>query len=414
MTMTSTDPVMLNDKARAVTLKLLAYCQRNDWAGYDPYDALNSRVFKALPFLNFKLPRLVLTQGLKRSPINFRRLLLVPKGQNPKAIALFLSALVELSRIGLANQEDIDRMVERLASIRSAGTSYWCWGYNFPWQMRNEIVPAGAPNLVGTSFAANSLLDAYEQCGDIRCMRMAVSAAQYVLDVLYWTHSGSVAGFRYPLPTAAFQVPVHNANFLGAALLCRVYKQTGEGKYLDAALRVARYSATEQLVDGSWRYGEASSQKWIDNFHTGYNLCALQSVGRYAETQEFEPCVRRGFKFYQDHFFREDGAAKYFHNRTYPIDIHSVAQSVITLLDLQDYDPSSVSLARRVFDWAMNHMWDDRGFFYYRVLRSCTVRTSYMRWSQAWMLLAISALLTDQPPVVGKVQRYNSTAMAKI
>jgi len=26
-------------------LKLLAYCKANEWAGYDPYDALNSRVF---------------------------------------------------------------------------------------------------------------------------------------------------------------------------------------------------------------------------------------------------------------------------------------------------------------------------------------------------------------------------------
>ena len=29
---------------------LLAYCRANDWAGYDPYDALNSELFKALPF----------------------------------------------------------------------------------------------------------------------------------------------------------------------------------------------------------------------------------------------------------------------------------------------------------------------------------------------------------------------------
>jgi len=37
----------------------------------------------------------------------------------------------------------------------------------------------------------------------------------------------------------------------------------------------------------------------------------------------------------------------------------------------------------------MNHMWDERGFFYYRCLRLATIRTSYMRWTQAWMLLAL-------------------------
>ena len=41
----------------------------------------------------------------------------------------------------------------------------------------------------------------------------------------------------------------------------------------------------------------------------------------------------------------------------------------------------------------MKHMLDKRGFFYYRVLRLRTIRTSYMRWSQAWMLLALATLL---------------------
>ena len=43
-------------------------------------------------------------------------------------------------------------------------------------------------------------------------------------------------------------------------------------------------------------------------------------------------------------------------------------------------------------------MWDERGFFYYRVLRFGTIRTSYMRWSQAWMLLALATLLADERP----------------
>src|SRR2546422_6021555 len=59
------------------TRKLLAYCWANDWAGHDPYDALNSRVFTAMPVLDSRLPRLVITQILKRSPINVRGLMLI-------------------------------------------------------------------------------------------------------------------------------------------------------------------------------------------------------------------------------------------------------------------------------------------------------------------------------------------------
>lgn len=384
----------MESDVQAVTLKLLAYCQANDWAGYEPYDALNSRMFTALPFLNSKLPRLVLTQALKRSPINIRRPLLIGKTQNPKALAIFLSAFLKLSRVEVANNEGyVELMIDRLIALRSQGVPYWCWGYNFPWQTRTDLVPRWAPNLVCTTFAADALLGVYEQRQDSRCLKMAVSAAEYLLNELYWTDGKSVAGFGYPLPSVRNQV--HNANFLAAALLCRVYKYTNEKKFLGPALGVARYSAAQQHANGSWDYGEASSQRWIDNFHTGYNLSGLQSIGRYAETTEFESRIQRGFEFYRAHFFRKDGAVRYFHNRTYPIDTHCVAQSIITILEFKDLDPGALPLARSVFQWAMDHMWDDKGFFYYRVLRSCTIRTSYLRWTQAWMFLALSTLLSE-------------------
>jgi len=52
------EPINPTDsQLEAKILKLLAYCQANDWAGYDPYDAVNSRAFAALPFLNSRLPR---------------------------------------------------------------------------------------------------------------------------------------------------------------------------------------------------------------------------------------------------------------------------------------------------------------------------------------------------------------------
>jgi hypothetical protein len=404
-------PNDLKDLAVAIR-KLVDYCRANNWAGYDPYDALNSKAFLGLPLLNSRPVRLVLTQALKRSPINIRRLALVPKTQNPKAIALFLSAFLMLSRTDLADdQESLVRfMIDRLVALRSPGVSRWCWGYSFPWQGRAVLVAAGAPNLVCTTFVAGALLDAYEQRQESRCLQMAVRAAEYILDELYWS-DGFVAGFSYPLPSLRSQT--HNANLLASALLCRVYKHTGEEKFLAPALRVARCSAAKQHADGSWDYGEAPSQRWIDNFHSGYNLCALQSIGRDTGSSEFEPFIQRGLDFYRAHFFREDGAPRYFHNRTYPVDIHCVAQSVITLVALKDLDPANVPLACSVLDWAMNHMWDARGFFYYRVLRWATIRTSYMRWSQAWMLLAMATLLRAlgaevEPPLV-----EDSTTFAK-
>ena len=374
--------------------RLLAYCEANDWAGYDPYDALNSELFKSLPVLDRRVPRLVMTQALKRLPVNVRPLLRIPKTQNAKGLALVLASFVKLSKIGLLDRnERISEMVEQLAAHRSPDTPRWCWGYSFPWQTRTKVVPRGTPNLVCTIFVGNALLDAHEARREAGCLEMALGAAEYILQDLYWCEGTELAGFAYPLPSMRQQI--HNANLLAAAFFCRVSALSGEGRFREPAFEVARFSAAKQRNDGSWLYGELPIHQWVDNFHTGYNLCALRDLDRHAGTDEFETHVRRGLEFYRTHFFREDGAPRYFHNRTYPIDVHCVAQSIITLLVLKDLDRDNVRLAHAVFRWSMNCLWDERGYFYYQQLRWLTNRIPYMRWAEAWMLLALCSLLED-------------------
>jgi hypothetical protein len=376
------------------TLKLLAYCRANEWAGFDPYDALNSRVFKALLFLNFKLARLALTQGVKRCPINLRPILLVPKTPNPKGIALFLSSLTKLSKIGLIDgDKELYLMANMLLALRSPVEHYTCWGYNFDWQTRGELVPKGSPNIICSTFAANALLDANEKSQKSQWLDAAVSTADFILNRLFWRDRGSISCFSY---TPLGRSEIHNANLLGAALLCRISLLTDRKRFLEPALDAARYSVGKQHEDGSWDYGESSSQRWIDNFHTGFNLVALRRIKQYCETAEFDAAIRRGLEFYRNHFFRKDGAPRYFHDVTYPIDIHSVAQSVITLVEFRDFNGENMPLAHSVLNWGLKNMWDVRGFFYFQKLSHCTVRTLFMRWSQAWMLMALSTYLAAQ------------------
>jgi hypothetical protein len=380
-----------NEMAKDTALRLLAYCRANQWAGYDPYDALNSRVFKTLPFLNFKMARLLLTQAVKRCPVNFRPLLLVPKTPNPKGIALFLSSLVRLSKIGVAqDRQEVRALADSILAMRSPRERYSCWGYNFDWQTRNELVPSRSPNIICSTFAANALLDAYEQMRDPSWLEAAVSAAEFIRDVLYWREGTSVACFNY---TPLVRSEIHNANLLGAALLCRVGGISGQRKFLQPALDAARYSVSKQRADGSWPYGEALHQEWIDNFHTGFNLVALNHIREYGETEEFDVAIHRGFAFYRAHFFRDDGAPRYYHDATYPLDIHSAAQSIITLVKFQDPEEENINLAHSVLRWSLKNMWNARGYFHFQKLPLYTVRTSFMRWSQAWMLLALSTLL---------------------
>lgn len=376
---------------KTTVIRLLRYCRENDWAGYDPYDALNSRIFRALPFLNFRLARLVLTQTVKRSPINLRPMLMVPKTTNPKAIALFLSSLVRMSKISFADEMDsINSMAGKLLDLRSPGIQYSCWGYSFDWQQRSVLVPKSSPNIICTTFAGNALLDAFELTRDRLSLEAAISAAEFILDKLFWRETESKAFFRYTLTS---QDKVHNANLLGAAFLCRVGRILDESKFIDSGLEAAHYSVGRQHLDGSWDYGEAPAQHWVDNFHTGFNLVALRRIYDNTGMVKFDSAIRRGFLFYRAHFFREDGAPRYFHKTTYPIDIHSVAQSLITLAEFKDFGKENVDQAYTVLRWALNNLWDKRGFFYFQKRAHSIVRTPFMRWSQAWMLLALTNLM---------------------
>src|ERR1700675_1930671 len=79
--------------------QLWRWCRERDFAGFDPFDALNSTLFQATPARNSRFFRLAWTQAFKRSPISFRKLALVPPQQNPKGLALFaLAALADFRR----------------------------------------------------------------------------------------------------------------------------------------------------------------------------------------------------------------------------------------------------------------------------------------------------------------------------
>ena len=403
---TNTEESLLASVEEAIT-SLLRYCQDNDWAGYDPYDALNSKVFRSTLFFRSKFCRIAFTQVMKRTPVNFRPLLAVAKEQNPKALALFAAALLKLPD----RRPEASEVVDLLIKSRSTRHRYACWGYNFDWQNRVTFVPRGEPNIICTTFAGNALLDAYEKHHNEEHLAIALSASEFLLHGLNITKSGDEICFSY---TSRDYERVHNANLLGAAFLTRLYRHTRDERLLAYALSAAKFSINRQAPDGSWPYGEGPSQGWIDNFHTGSNLVALRRIAAITDSSECNRSLREGFEFYRKHFLQEGGVVQYYHNRTYPIDLHAIAQSIITLVELRDLQDDSLALALNVFQYARQHMRDPSGYFYFQKGRFITNKSAYMRWCQAWMLLALTVLADgsqaalDRDSVLPRVQLMKS------
>src|SRR5690242_11636626 len=87
-----------SEDAIDIAAALLEQCRSDHHAGYDPFDALNSEIFCRLGGNRWGVGRIAWLQLHKRSPLNFRPLVRVPKKRNPKGIALIVLGLLERYR----------------------------------------------------------------------------------------------------------------------------------------------------------------------------------------------------------------------------------------------------------------------------------------------------------------------------
>jgi hypothetical protein len=383
--------------------QLAAWCRARGHAGHDPFDALNSRLFRATPLRRSRLARLAWTQALKRSPVNLRPLALVPAGKNPKGTALF--ALAALARFRTTGAEGDGRearaLVEDLLAARVETPAGAAWGYNFDWQGRAFYAPRGTPTVVPTAFAVRALIEAahtFEARADGPYLGAARAACAFIRRDLNRSAEGpDEVCFSY---TPLDRTRVFNASLLAGEALAAVGHLTGERELLDEAVRAARYVVRRQRADGSWAYGADSYQSWADNFHTAFILTSLARIDRACEpargagpTTELRASLARGYAFWRDSFFLADGWPKYYHSTAYPADAHSAGAAVVALAELDQLEPDARALAARVAGWAVRELFDRRGFFQYQRRRLYRVRTPYMRWSQAWMAYALAKLL---------------------
>ena len=368
--------------------RLQAYIEAAGFKGYDPYDALNSPILSGLSLDN-KFFRIAFIQILKRLPVNLRPLLLVKKDYNPKGLGLFLWGYAKLYAVDKnpRHLEQIDAILDLLEGVKSRGCSGNGWGYNFDWQSRAFFVPKGTPTVVNSSFIGHALLDAYEYTGNEKALKMAVPIKDFILNDLNRIGEDGAVCFSY---TPLDQYFVHNANLLGASLLIRVFKHTGERELKDAALTSLAYSMRYQREDGSWFYAEKEGAHWIDSFHTGFNLQAIKVFLDLGYGEEWRPGFERGVDFYARRFFLEDGTPKYYHDKTYPIDIHAPAQAVVFFSRM---GAAYADLTLRILEWMIANMQDPAGYFYFQKHQWYMNRIPYMRWSQAWAFHALTECL---------------------
>lgn len=372
-------------------IRLESYCSENKYRGFDPYDALKSPLFKTTFLKSNKLIRFATQQIVKRFPLNLRPVLGVPKGYNPVTLGLFIQGYSYLSKLNMDPitqtycYDKIEILLNELESMVPSGYHGACWGYDFDWEARNAYIPAYQPTVVATGIITNALFIAYKITGNVKCSDLVKSSAKFVLEDLNRTYSGDSYIFSY---SPFDHQKVFNASMKGIRILSQAYNLTQNELFRTEAKQGVNFVVSNQQKNGAWSYSLASSGGWSDNYHSGYILDCLSDYKDLCNDDEYDQSLKTGYEFYLNSFFETDGRPRFFHDRSWPVDCTSGAQSILTLSRF-DNSPK----AKMVAEYMLANMQSPAGGFYFRKYRLHTEKTIFMRWSNAWMFASLSYLL---------------------
>jgi hypothetical protein len=385
---------MRREELLAAIKRLDGWIERSGWEGWDTFDGLASPL---APIFTLNIPMLCRfwQQGIRRFPLNLRRIVGIKKAKASKAMGFCAQGYLTLYQT-YGRDEYLEKArfcLRWLADNPSHGYSGHCWGNHFEYESRAGRIPKGIPTTVWTSLIGHAFLNAYESLEDDTYLKIARSACEFILrDLWHRTESDTICLGYTPLDKEA---TVHNSNALGASLLSRVYHHTSEQHLLQVATRAFQFTANDQRKDGAWYYGADKKYKWVDCFHTGYVLESFYQHLKYTGDESFRGNLELGYKFFRDTFFENNGTPRYYDTKRTPLDIQCASQGIQTLVTLKELYPNSLQIAQRVAAWTISNMWDRAGFFYYRKYPFVTNKTPTLHWGQATMLSALALLAAE-------------------
>ena len=370
-------------------LKLDTWVQKNNFRGYEYYDGLTSwlRIFT---FRNWFAER-CLVQFFKHFPINFRPFFGIKPLYSTKAMGFFAKGYL---RLWQATHEDeyknkAQYCLSWLMQNHSEVYSGICWGNNFDHSSRQFQLPKDTPTVVWSGLIGHAFLDAYQVFHKNEYLDIARSVCDFIIKDIPITEFEDSICISY---VTFKKLLIHNANMIAASLLARTYNYTKEIPLFEFSRKAFKYSCDCQLENGAWYYGETENGKWIDNWHTAYNLDALKHYIESTGDKIFYPNLDSGYKFFKENFFYSDGKPKYYHDRLRWVDIQAAAQGIDTFCFFSDYDINAIEIAQKIANWTIKNMQDRTGYFYYRDIGWKKVKIPMIHWGQATMLSALSHL----------------------
>ncbi len=370
----------------ATLLQSLAYIEKNNYSGYDPYDILNAKI----PLLKLgKWPAAIATQLHKRIPLQYHALLGIPKQRNAKAMGLIISSYCKLYK-HTNEQQYLDKAYELYNWLLANSNNDFkglCWGYNFAWANPQKVVPANYPSVVVTGTIGKAFIDLHLATFDAAVLQSIYSIANYICSLpITTTNYGKCISY-----THLSRVRVYNASLLGAEVLA--YLGQTNIQYAQLAKDCVQFVLKHQQPNGSWMYSideKTGRERSQIDFHQGFVLESLYNIQQHLNLKEvaLNSAIAKGMQYYTTQQFDAQGAAHYRVPKHYPVDIHNQAQGIITHCLLCKLDASYAAKALQILNYTVQYMYNPQGYFYYRKHQWFTNKNNYMRWNNAWMLWA--------------------------
>ena len=379
-----------------ILIDVLEAAKAKDYAGYSKFDALNSRFLKMLALGN-KWMRLIITQAIMRSSINFRPLLGVKKSRNPKGIAQFARAYLFLYRETGEEEylHEAKRLLRWLVENPSVNQKNLCWGYNFIWQNTIFLQDLFEPNVIVTIFVGEALIHAYRVTGNREYLECANSVGRFILnDVPILYDNGDERAIAYVLRNV--DAIVLNNNVLAGAFLIKLWKETRNDELRVVAEKLLNYTYRKRTDYYAWfyTYPEGKSPIKHDNYHTGGILDGFIEYFEETDDDRYMDAYWSGLEYYMTYLFEPDGAPRWMNDSRYPHDIHGSAQGIVSFTKAGKHRAGYFEQAEKIADWTLKNLYREKTEdFAYRKGRFHKWNYSLMRWCNAWMARAFGELI---------------------
>lgn len=333
----------------------------------------------------------------EKNPNLLRKFFKIKKKTYPQAQAIMARAyLAYYSATKDKNSLNKALSLLKYLEINTAEKNKFCWGQPYNWYSR-KVIPAHTPRATVSTQVANSFLDAYEITKDENFLAIAIKSCNYFID--YFNRDEDKDGYICFSYTTIDNYHIHNANMLVASTLIRTWYHSGIKKFKKYGIMAMKFTISHQNIDGSWYYWAPPDKITgrIDNYHTGFILESFEVIRKYLKNEfNYDDVLDKGINYYQKNLFENSLIPKMTNKSTFPIDIQSCAQAIITFSELKNKRPDLGKVALKIAEWTIENMYDKKGYFYYRIYKNGKIdKTPYLRWAESWMLRALTFLIDN-------------------